>query len=1118
MKTSKYNICLPYDDKYVIFNGVTKRFFLVSSKNKEAFLQILSAPDNYIDLYSSFLKRMTDEGFIIEDTIDELEIVKQQYTKYTHDNSYKLMILPTYACNVSCWYCTQKHRNMQLSDDDVKRIKAHIAYYLTHNDIHRLQLSWFGGEPLLNFQRVEEIANYAKQFCADHDISYHNTITTNGTLLSRRILEKMKDLNFTFFQITIDGVKDEHDKVKVIKGKSAYEMTLHNICLIKEVLPNAEICLRYNYTTENLKPDAFIHDLNNYLPEDVRKHINLSLMKVWQEDEKNISDEKLDSLVSSASANQFQVSVGQGFHPCYVDKLHFNSIFPNGRIGKCDNIDPEQAQGHLAETGEIIWDKDIPATHFTVFDDQESECLSCNYLPICNGPCPKERDELSLQGKHLRCRFEDADKLWNQNILYYCRRFLHLLLLIIIPYFTYAQSDSTNVSPKDSIYKSVALKEVTISASNLIHRGDMDIWLITDEMRKNTLSTFDLITKIPGMYYDHRHQRIYYNNRDNVLLLIDGKEKSNNYIGKLANIRFKKIEVTEHPKGRYNDYYAVVNVITKDNWEGHEIDADVYSIMKPASDYEQLVTYTNSEISYTYARPKVNVAVHYDYTHRNEHKYSTLYKRNNTVEMYSLAEGEPTDIRFYNIHNTWIDADYDINKNHSISVKFVYRAANDLTRKDYLMSSNQKGSEAFRRISDTKTHLHTYISSLFYRGNIGKTRLYSDFTYNRQNSTPIYVYSESTGYETMNESSNHRSFTQFRFDTNTQLSDGFSLNIGYLNYNRWSKIKMSEITTTSGLYRNRLYAVTNKNILPDFGWQVSGAIEIFQSTASGENTSNSMLWEAGTNLRYNFRDGKNELRLEYRAKTTYPQVFQTNAAETRVDSLLVMRGNPLLKPMTIHNVSLECKIGIVRLEASLEYLDNYISSVYNQQDKGFLLTYDNIGQRNILLGVLAYKNISLSEKKDLVLCAHLEQHYSKIRLEGVSPSLSYLTGGFYVDYSFSSWSVSLGFDKRSSYQLSADTKRNTGDDWWTFTINRNLFKDRLSIELSYILPIKIGITKDRQEWTNTPYYENKYQYDYYASQKHTLDLTVTCKFAKGHQTKKKHNQQKEENEEVILNE
>ena len=144
MKPSKYNICLPYEDKYVIFNGVTKRFFFVSNRNKESFVQILSSPDDYIEDYAPFLKRMADEGFIVEDSVDELEVIKQQYESMNNSDYYHLMILPTYACNVSCWYCTQHHRNVHISDADVEKIKKHIAYYLTEHQLKGLHLSWFG--------------------------------------------------------------------------------------------------------------------------------------------------------------------------------------------------------------------------------------------------------------------------------------------------------------------------------------------------------------------------------------------------------------------------------------------------------------------------------------------------------------------------------------------------------------------------------------------------------------------------------------------------------------------------------------------------------------------------------------------------------------------------------------------------------------------------------------------------------------------------------------------------------------------------------------------------------------------------------------------------------------
>ena len=55
---------------------------------------------------------------------------EEKYKEQTNSEVYNLMILPTYACNVSCWYCTQRHRNIHLNEEDVLRIKKHIQFYL----------------------------------------------------------------------------------------------------------------------------------------------------------------------------------------------------------------------------------------------------------------------------------------------------------------------------------------------------------------------------------------------------------------------------------------------------------------------------------------------------------------------------------------------------------------------------------------------------------------------------------------------------------------------------------------------------------------------------------------------------------------------------------------------------------------------------------------------------------------------------------------------------------------------------------------------------------------------------------------------------------------------------
>ena len=88
MKESKYNYSLSFDEKQLFFNGRTKKFFLVSQKNKDVYESILKFPDKYNGKYSSFIEKIKKDGFILEDDTDEYNIVALNFIKnYFSDNN-----------------------------------------------------------------------------------------------------------------------------------------------------------------------------------------------------------------------------------------------------------------------------------------------------------------------------------------------------------------------------------------------------------------------------------------------------------------------------------------------------------------------------------------------------------------------------------------------------------------------------------------------------------------------------------------------------------------------------------------------------------------------------------------------------------------------------------------------------------------------------------------------------------------------------------------------------------------------------------------------------------------------------------------------------------------------
>lgn len=366
---------------------------------------------------------MKSGGFIIDDNVDELALVKQKYDRLRKNEIYHLMILPTYDCNLSCWYCTQKHRRLSFDRSLIEKLKNHIVRYVSTNELKGLHLSWFGGEPLIEFDTIDEVGTFSQKFCKDHNLTFRQTITTNGTLLSEEVVEKMANKNFTFFQITIDGDKVEHDKVKVLEGTSSYDLILNNMCYAVNHLNDCEFLLRLNYTAINLNPKKIIEDLDHHINKTVRDRIQLSIKKVWQVAEEDIDIDKLNELRDGLKKNGYVVSESENFSPCYVDALHFNTVFPNGGVDKCDNLDPASTRGVLGDDGTIKWQSPIIFQEYTAFSNKATHCLQCRYLPICFGPCPDTRDKMMTSVGLIGCHLSCARAFWETNIINYCHSF-----------------------------------------------------------------------------------------------------------------------------------------------------------------------------------------------------------------------------------------------------------------------------------------------------------------------------------------------------------------------------------------------------------------------------------------------------------------------------------------------------------------------------------------------------------------------------------------------------------------------------------------------------------------------------------------------------------------------
>lgn len=418
MKASRYNIIL-YDDCHAYwYNGLHDNFFRISDSLSSKIEPLLESPDSYSELSSAFYEKLLKYGFIIEDDVDELDIIRIKNEETIHSKDYFLVILPTLNCNFKCWYCIQDHIFSKMDSSVIEMIKMHIDAMIDKHGITSLCIEWFGGEPFMYFDEViRPISEYAIEKCRNSGIPFRNSATTNAYYITDKIARSLESLEFRNFQITLDGPKGAHDRVKFQKGlDSAFDHVLHNINNFLHSVSDVTVSLRINYTHESLT-EKIVGEVSDIIQEDVRGRIKITPRKVWQEKPDKSIMKKVRGILDLFEDKGFKVercSYIRSFVPCYANKEYYNAINYNGNVVKCtacNDLYEETHRGKLLSDGEIEWrdgfDKKYQAKSF-----DNPRCLACRKLPVCMGQCPRNH----INGISS-CKYEHTDTTLEEELL-----------------------------------------------------------------------------------------------------------------------------------------------------------------------------------------------------------------------------------------------------------------------------------------------------------------------------------------------------------------------------------------------------------------------------------------------------------------------------------------------------------------------------------------------------------------------------------------------------------------------------------------------------------------------------------------------------------------------------
>ena len=214
-----------------------------------------------------FEEEITPE--VVEEAIKEIEMLKADGTLFTED-TYKDYIMDfkkrstvvkalclhiAHDCNLACRYCFagegeyKGHRALMTYDVGKKALDFLIA---NSGQRRNLEVDFFGGEPLMNFDVVKQLVAYGREQEKIHDKHFRFTLTTNGVLLNDDSMD-FANKEMDNVVLSIDGRKEIHDYMRPFRnGQGSYDLILPKFKKFADSRNQTKYYVRGTFTHHNL--------------------------------------------------------------------------------------------------------------------------------------------------------------------------------------------------------------------------------------------------------------------------------------------------------------------------------------------------------------------------------------------------------------------------------------------------------------------------------------------------------------------------------------------------------------------------------------------------------------------------------------------------------------------------------------------------------------------------------------------------------------------------------------------------------------------------------------------------------------------------------------------------
>jgi len=341
-------------------------------------------------------------------------------------------------CNLRCRYCFAGDGTYNTSDIDrglmpLEIGKKALDFLIASSGSRRnLEVDFFGGEPMLNFETVKSLVAYGRKREQEANKKFRFTLTTNGALLTDAVMPYINE-HFDNVVLSLDGRPNVHDKMRVTHtGAGSYATILPKVKALADTRGHNNYYVRGTYTRHN---KDFAADVI-HLADAGFRHISVEPVVAPQDANYSLRDQDLPELFAEyeklATLLLERERAGQGvffFHfemdlsngPCLAKRVtgcgagaEYLAVTPSGQLYPCHQFvgDEKFRLGDL-DTGIVKTELIESFAQCHVFT--KPECVGCWAKYYCSGGCMAnayqkhsnilipDRISCELQKKRIEC-------------------------------------------------------------------------------------------------------------------------------------------------------------------------------------------------------------------------------------------------------------------------------------------------------------------------------------------------------------------------------------------------------------------------------------------------------------------------------------------------------------------------------------------------------------------------------------------------------------------------------------------------------------------------------------------------------------------------------------------